>query len=133
MIMNNKAKTSKVAVAGVVGLTAAGIAATIALANGPAADTPDSKAVERHLSVPVQQYTGPRTADAAEAWIESEAQYSGPRTADAAEAWLEHGNGRTGPTTVARLYQGCQVYSAGKLGTDPGCRRGDGPLRVHRR
>ncbi|HYJ68098.1 MAG TPA: hypothetical protein VEX15_10605 [Nocardioidaceae bacterium] len=89
--MNNKALTRKATVAGVVGLTAAGLTATIALANDPAADTADSKAVERQESAFAQQYTGPGTADAAEAWIESEPAYTGPRTADAAEGWLGSG------------------------------------------
>ena len=87
--MNNKAKNSKVTVAGVVGLTAAGLAATIVLANHSAADTPDSAAGEHHKSAPVLDYTGPRTADAADAWLESGPPYTGPRTADAAAAWHE--------------------------------------------
>jgi hypothetical protein len=119
-------------VAGVVGLTAAGITAAIVLANDPAADTSDSTAVERQKSVSAQQYAGPRTADAAAAWLESGSaqQYTGPRTADAAEAWPQSGSESTGPSTLSRLYEGCLVYSAGKLGIRPGC---EGPLGVHRR
>jgi len=89
-------------VAGIVGLTAAGVAATIVLANDPAADTSDSTTVERKQSAPAHNYMGPRTADAAEAWLESGAaaqHYAGPRTADAAEAWLDSGTEYTGPTT----------------------------------
>lgn len=81
--MNNKSKTRKASVAGAVGLTAAGIAAMVVLANDPAAETPDSTAVELQEPVSAQQYTGPRTADAAEAWLESGTAYTGPRAADA--------------------------------------------------
>jgi hypothetical protein len=138
--MNNKSKTRKASVAGVVGLTAAGLAATVVLANDPADDRPDSKAVERHDPASVYHYNGPRTADAAEAWLESAPTYTGPRTADAAEAWLESGAAYTGPLSpdatersLARLYEGCQVYSAGRSGTRPGCSPGERPLGVHPR
>ena len=88
--MNNKGITRKATVAGVVSLTAVGIAAAVVLANDPAADTSHTNGIQRHESTSVQQDTGPRTADAAEAWLESATSaYTGPRTADAAEAWLQ--------------------------------------------
>lgn len=103
--MNNKGITRKATVSGVVGLTAAGIAAAVVLANDPAADTSNSKDVQRHESTSVQQYTGPRTADAAEAWLKSATSaYTGPRTADAAQAWLQPDqpdpSAYTGPRTA---------------------------------
>lgn len=105
--MKNTAKTSKVTVAGVVGLTAAGIAATIVLANGTAADTSDSRSVELPQSAPAQNYMGPRSADAAEGWleskmayIESKQAYTGPMTPDAAEVWIESGTVYRGPRTA---------------------------------
>ena len=103
--MNNKGITRKATVAGVVGLTAAGVAAAVVLANDPAADSSDSKSVQRQESSSVQAYTGPRTADAAdaaEAWLQSATSaYTGPRTADAAEAWLQpNATTYTGPRTA---------------------------------
>jgi hypothetical protein len=125
--MNNKAKASKAAVAGVLGL-AAGVASTVGLA----AAASDSKDVERPKSASAAHYTGPRTADAAEAWLGSGVAYSGPTTPDAAEAWFGSGVAYSGPTSspdatelgLAGFYDGCQVYSAGGLGTRPGCSPG---------
>jgi hypothetical protein len=144
--MHNKAKASKAAVAGVLGL-AAGVASTVGLA----AAASDSKDVERPKSASAAHYTGPRTADAAEAWLGSGVAYSGPTTPDAAEAWFGSGVAYSGPTTpdaaeawfgsgvaysgptsspdatelgLAGFYDGCQVYSAGGLGTRPGCSPG---------
>jgi hypothetical protein len=92
--MNNKAKTSKAAVAGVLGL-AAGVASTI----GWAAEASDSKDVQRPRPAPALHYTGPMTPDAAEAWLGSGPVYTGPMTPDAAEAWLGSGPVYTGPMT----------------------------------
>ena len=109
--MKNYAKASKsTTLAGVIGLTAAGIVATIVLANDTAADTSDLRVVKSSSSrlpstttttwvlgprTPSKDgfkwktsYLGPKTADAAEVWIESGAEYLGPRTADAAEHWI---------------------------------------------
>jgi hypothetical protein len=128
MLMNNKAKTGRAAVAGVVGLVA-GLAATTMLVSELAADIPDSTALERERSVSVSayhnNYTGPRTADAAEAWFESDTEYTGPKSADAAEHWvrwltrnerriaqrdaLRTDNGRTSMST-------CNDRSKGPLG-----------------
>jgi hypothetical protein len=98
--MKNHARVTKSTVAGVVGLTAAGIAATIVLANDTAAETTDFRSVEEQQSVPNYNYTGPRTADAVEGWLKSGTAYIGPRTADAAEAWIESGAAYTGPRTA---------------------------------
>ena len=100
--MNNNAKVSKTTVAGVFGLTAAGIVATIVLANDTAADPSDSRAVEGQQSAPVYNYNnmGPRTADAVEGWLQRKTAYLGPKTADAAEAWIESGTDYTGPRTA---------------------------------
>ncbi|MGH8638092.1 MAG: hypothetical protein ACREUZ_13235 [Burkholderiales bacterium] len=87
--MNTNAKVSKTTLAGVVGLTAASIAATIVLANDTAAGTSDFRPVEEQQSAPTYNYTGPRTADAVEGWLKSKTAHIGPRTADAAEAWIE--------------------------------------------
>ena len=97
--MNNKAKTRKAAIAGVVGLTAAGIATAIVLTNDAAADIPDSKAVQRQEPAAAQRYAGPHTADAAAAWLESRQPYTGPQAADAAEAWLESDTAGNDATT----------------------------------
>ncbi len=97
--MKNNARVNKTTVAAVVGLTAAGIAATIVLANDTAADTADHRVVEQQQSVPYN-YTGPRTADALEAWLTSTTAHIGPKTADAAEAWIESGTEYTGPRTA---------------------------------
>jgi hypothetical protein len=106
-IMNNIAKMRKTTVAGVLGLTAAGMAATIALANGTAAEPSDFGVVEEQQSAPVDNYSGPRSADAAEGWLKRKTahldqqtpdsakvwidgvEYTGPRTADAAEHWID--------------------------------------------
>lgn len=94
-------KVSKTTMAGVVGLAAAGMAATIVLANDTAADTTDFRAVEERQSAPAAyNYTGVRTADAVEAWLKAKTAYTGPKTADAAEAWFESGTEYTGPRTA---------------------------------
>ena len=98
--MNNSARVNKTSVAGVVGLTLAGLTATIVLANGTAAGTSESNAVEKRQSAPVYNYTGPRTADAVESWLKSKTAYLGPRSADAAEVWIESGTEYTGPRTA---------------------------------
>jgi hypothetical protein len=100
--MNRNAKLSKTTVAGIVGLTAAGIAATIVLATDTAADPSDFRAVEEQQSAPVYSYnyTGPRTADAVEGWLNSKTAYLGPKTPDAAEVWIESGTEYTGPRTA---------------------------------
>jgi hypothetical protein len=100
--MNTKAKKSKATMAGVVGLTVAGIAATIVLSNDSAAETADSSVVEQQQSAPVYNYnnTGPRTADAIEGWLKPKTVYTGPRTADAAEAWIESATKYSGPRTA---------------------------------
>jgi hypothetical protein len=99
-IMNNNARVNKTTAAGVVSLTLAGIAATIVLANDTAADTTDFRVVEEQQSAPIYNYTGPRTADAVEAWLNSSTAYIGPKTADAAEVWIESGAEYTGPRTA---------------------------------
>jgi hypothetical protein len=113
--MNNKPKTSKTAVAGVAAV-AAGLIGTAMMVNQPAAETQDSTTVaalqpaseariakvEWQLNrADAHHYSGPRTADAADAWLESRQPYTGPRTADAAKAWLESETAPTGPTTSA--------------------------------
>ena len=101
--MKNNAKVSRTTVAGVIGLTAAGIAATIVLATGTAADTSNSEAVEeQQQSAPVYNYnnTGPRTADAVDGWLGRKTAYLGPKTPDAAEVWIESGTQYTGPRTA---------------------------------
>ena len=100
--MNTNAKVSKTTLAGVVGLTAAGIAATIVLANDTAADTSGVRAVEEQQSAPVYNYnnTGPRTADAVDGWLGRKTAYLGPKTPDAAEVWIESGTQYTGPRTA---------------------------------
>ena len=100
--MKNNAKVSRTTVAGVIGLTAAGIAATIVLATDTAAETPDFRAVEEQQSAPVYNYnyTGPRTADAVEGWLKRKTAYLGPKTPDAAEVWIESRTEYTGPRTA---------------------------------
>jgi len=98
--MKNYARVSKTTVAGVVGLTAAGIAATIVLANGTAADPSDFGVVEGQQSAPVHNYTGPRSSDAAEGWLKSETADLGPKAPDAAKVWIEPGIEYTGPRTA---------------------------------
>jgi hypothetical protein len=83
-------------------------------ANDPAPGTPHPTAVERPEPASVQQYTGPRTADAAEAWIESRTAYTGPRTADAAAAWLQSAPAQTGPTAPAAI-EAVSAHPAGAL------------------
>ena len=96
--MNNKAKTSKAVVTGVVGL-AAGLAATAVLVGELAAATPDSKPAEGQEPA-AQHYTGPRTADGAEHWLGPEPAYTGPMSADAAEGWFESGSKNRGPANL---------------------------------
>lgn len=98
--MNHKAKTTG-AVAGCVVAMSAGLVVTAALVTGLAANTPDTMSVEGQKSTSVHQYTGPRTADAAEAWLGPATTYAGPLTPDAAEHWLDSGPSAkyTGPTT----------------------------------
>jgi hypothetical protein len=105
--MKSDTRVNKSTVAGVVGLTAAGLAATIVLANVAAADPSDLRAVEEQQSAPIHNHTGPQTADAIEGWleakmqsIESERAYLGPKTPDAAEVWIESGIEYTGPRTA---------------------------------
>jgi hypothetical protein len=100
--MNINAKASKTTLAGVIGLTAAGIAATIVLANDTAADTSEVRAVDEQQSAPVYiyNYSGPRTADAVEGWLQRKTAYLGPKTPDAAEVWIESGTDYLGPRTA---------------------------------
>jgi hypothetical protein len=109
--MNYKAKASKAAAAVVVGL-AAGIAATTMLVSELAADVPDSTTVERQQPLSERQYTGPRTADAADAWLEPGTKYTGPTTPDAAEHWFNSGTKYTGPTTPDAIE--CWFVAGGK-------------------
>src|SRR5262245_8486416 len=132
MIMNNnKAKTGRAAVAGVVGLVA-GLAATTMLVSELAADVPDSTAFEREQAVSASayhdNYTGPRTADAAEAWFESDTEYIGPKSADAAEhcvRWLTRNEHRIVQGDALRTDSGqtsmstCNDRSKGPLGVHP--------------
>lgn len=87
--MNIKANSGKKKLAGAVGLAAAGIAASLVLADDPGARASDSKVQDRSQSAPAHVYRGPRTADAAEGWFEPRTVYTGPKTADAAAAWRE--------------------------------------------
>ncbi len=97
--MNSNAKATKTTVAGVIGLMAAGITATIVLANDTAAETSDSK-VEGQQSAPVNNYTGPRSADAAEGWLKRKTEYLEQKTSDASKVWIEPGIEYTGPRTA---------------------------------
>lgn len=97
--MKNHAKVSKSTALGVLGLTAAGIAATIALANGTAAETSDSS-VEGQQSAPVHNYSGPRSADAAEGWLKRKTENLEQKTPDASKVWIEPGIEYTGPRTA---------------------------------
>ena len=98
-IMNNNGKVSKSTVAGVVGLTAAGIAATIVLANDTSADTTEAVEAQRPVHAYSYNHTGLGTADAVEGWLQRRTAYLGPKTPDAAEAWIESGTEYTGPRT----------------------------------
>ena len=131
----------KSVLAGLISL-AAGIAAAAVLVSGLGAETAVSTAAEGQESDAAARHsTDPRTADTA-AWLEARTvrhqidriangqistdefeAIAGMRVADG--DWTQDMVDRivdgARATTLARLYQDCQVYSAGELRNRPGC------------
>src|SRR5262245_2268804 len=134
-------KTRKSVLTGLIGL-AAGIAAAAVLVSGLGAGTPVSTAADHQESDAAARHsTDPRTADTA-AWLESRTVRqqidriaSGQISTDEfkAIAGMRVTEGDWTPdmvdrivdgartTSLSRLYQDCQVYSAGEFRNRPGC------------